>query len=298
MRRVRGFIINILSFNHPHAESLFVEGLWGFPEDRIGRNRRNWSKISLGDEALIYGEYRGVKGIWFHCRIVDKFESREPVRYWVRDPTGYPYQIRLEPIFPVNRFKRDALDRIEPVRKDELASLGIGYFRQRADRWSLIVFSENERYDYSIFSQILELFRNRNESLELERPNHENLKRIIYQIGDLQNRFPATEFPLENRRIDVVWRRTSRSVPYVAFEIQLGGNIFEALTKLKHAYDIWNAIPVLITTEDQVAEARRWIEGSFHEIKDVFRILTWRKIVEFYRAKRKVREFERMIGLL
>jgi len=290
-------LINILSFTHPHTESLFKEGLWGFPEDKLGINKKKWDKLEVGNEVLVYGEFRGVKGVWMLCLIEDKKENREPVRYWVQNPTGYPWQVKLRPIFPIDEFSRDKLETVEPVVKDELQLLGIKMFRQKADRWSLLLFGEGETYERSYFDKILSEFRSRNERLKLDRPDHDLVKRIIYQIGKIQNRFPEVEYQIENRKIDVVWRKTPKSVPSVAFEVQFGGNIFEALSKLKHAFDLWNAIPVLITTKEQFDDAKRWVEGSFHEMKDVFRILTWKDVEEYYEVKQRIKEFERMIKL-
>ena len=56
-------IINILSFSHPHVESLFKEGLWGFPHDKLGVNRRRWDRLKPGVPVLIYGEYNMVRGM-------------------------------------------------------------------------------------------------------------------------------------------------------------------------------------------------------------------------------------------
>jgi len=144
---------------------------------------------------------------------------------------------------------------------------------------------------------VLDEFTVRNRLIKVGRPNHEEIKEVIYQIGSIQGRYPEKEYLIENRRIDVVWRRTPRSVPSVAFEIQLGGNLYEALSKLKHAYDLWNSIPVLITTREQTEEARRWIEGSFHEVKDVFRVISWEKIKDYYDIKRKAKEIEMELGI-
>jgi len=55
-------IVNILSFSQEHTESLFSEGLWSFPDDKAGMNKRNWERLQVGSEILLYGEYRGVKG--------------------------------------------------------------------------------------------------------------------------------------------------------------------------------------------------------------------------------------------
>ena len=260
-------IVNVLSFNHVHAESLFSEGLWGFPDDSTGSNKRKWMKLEVGDNILIYGEYRGVRGIWMLCTLLEKREHREPVKYWRLNPTGYPWQIRLNPIFPIDKFQRERLDVIEPVRKDELASLGIKIFRQKYDRWSIMLIDDSVPEQFNAVRKAADLLRSRNEKIVVQKPDHDLIKKIIYQIGEIQNRFPATEYVIENKRIDVIWRRTPKSMPSVVFEVQIGGNIFEALSKLKHAFDLWNSIPVLVTTSDQIEDAKRWIEGSFHELK-------------------------------
>ncbi|MCS7145308.1 MAG: hypothetical protein RMJ28_06825 [Nitrososphaerota archaeon] len=293
-----GAIVNVISFNHPHIKSLVSEGLWGFPDDKPGSNKRRWEKLRRGDNILLYGEYRAVKGIWFLCELIDKRENRSPVNYWIQNPAGYPWQITIRPLFPTNKFNLSVLDSLDPIRKDELSQIGIKTFNQKLDRWSLLVFDRQEKYSYDLFQTILTEFKMRNEKIKPVRPDHETIKKIIYQVGVIQNRFPQTEYNLENRHIDVVWRRTPKSVPCTAFEIQIGGNIFEALAKLKHAFDIWNAIPVLITTDEQIEEAKKWVEGSFHELREAFRILTLQDVLEYYNMKQRAKEFERRIGLL
>jgi len=290
-------IVNVLSFNHVHAESIFSEGLWGFPDDKVGSNKRKWMRLEIGDNILLYGEYRGVKGVWILCTLLNKREYRESVKYWRQNPTGYPWQIRLKPVFPIDKFERERLEVIEPVRRDELASLGIKIFHQKYDRWSVILVDKEAPDYYKIVEYIIELLRTRNEKIIIQKPDHDLIKKIIYQIGEIQNRFPATEYTIENKRIDVIWRRTPKSMPSVAFEVQIGGNIFEALSKLKHAFDLWNSIPVLVTTTEQIEEARRWIEGSFHELEHVFRILSWQDVTQFYEVKQKAKEFEKKLGI-
>jgi hypothetical protein len=290
-------IVNISSFTHEHAESLFAEGLWGFPDDKLKNNKRRWEKLNVGDNVLLYGEYKGVRGIWFLCNLKEKREYHEPIKYWKKNPTGYPWQIKLVPIFPLNKFDKKSLDELTPLTKDDLKSLGIKIFKQKYDRWSVMVYDENDP-QYPLVIKAIENFKNRNTKIILEKPDHEKLKQIIYQIGELQNRYPDTEFPIEDRKLDVIWRKIPRGVPNVVFEIQIGGNLFEALSKLKHANDLWNSIPVLITTEEQIQEAKNWIEGSFHEIRDTFRILSWKDIKDLYEAKHKIKEFERKLGII
>lgn len=293
-----GTVVNIVGFNHPHIKSLVKEGLWGFPDDKTGSNKRKWERLKVSDRVLLYGEYRAVKGIWFLCELIGKRESHNPVGYWVQNPTGYPWQIILRPIFPIDKFDLDKLDIIDPIRKDELSQMGVKIFNQKVDRWSLLIFGNKEKYSYELFEKILKEFQVRSEKIKPVMLDHDSVKKIIYQIGVIQNRFPETEYRLENRYIDVVWRRTPKSAPCTAFEVQIGGNIFEALTKLKHAFDIWNAIPVLITTNEQLDEAKKWIEGSFHELREVFRVMSLQDALTYYDVKQKAKEFEKKLGIL
>lgn len=300
---VAAALVNVLSFSHHHALSLFSEGLWGFPDDKLGINKKKWMLLEVGSEVLLYGEYKGDKGVWLLCRVIEKFESRSPVSYWIKNPTGYPWQIRLKVTSPYEKFSLDTLDKIRILRREELVPLfGVRIFRAKTDKWSLILFGDERKqyisYDYKIFEKMKDELNVRNKEISLDKPDHEKIKEIIYQIGLIQNRFPQKEYPLENKRLDIVWRKTERSVPSMVFEVQFGGNLFESLSKLKHAYDLWNSIPVLVTTSQQIEDAKRWIEGSFHELKNVFRIISWEEIREYYEEKRKIKEFETRLRLL
>jgi hypothetical protein len=197
----------------------------------------------------------------------------------------------------------NTLGEVKPVGREELFSVfGINIFRAWSDRWSLLVFGDaKERgitYQYDPFRALQDEFLARNKVIKIEgKPDHDKVKELIYQIGVIQNKNPDMEYSIDGKRLDVVWRRTSKSVPSVAFEVQFGGNIFEALTKLKHAFDLWNSIPVLITTESQIDEAKQWLEGSFHELKDVFRIIGWDEIAKYYKLKHEIKNLEIKLGI-
>jgi hypothetical protein len=154
-------IVNIISFTHPHAESLFAEGLWGFPDDKLKNNKRNWEKLNVGDNVLLYGEYKGIKGIWFLCNLKEKREYHEPIKYWNKNPTGYPWQIKLVPVFPLNKFDKKLLNEVVPLTKDDLKSLGINIFKQKYDRWSVRVYDTNNQ-QYPLISKAIEIFKNIN----------------------------------------------------------------------------------------------------------------------------------------
>ncbi|MCD6514086.1 MAG: hypothetical protein J7L07_04105, partial [Candidatus Odinarchaeota archaeon] len=276
-------IINILSFSHPHIISIKKEELWGFPPTRVTINR--WNALEVGSTVFLYGEHNGIKGLWVLAEVVKKFESREPVKYWVQNPTGYPYQIKIRLLEPKSL---DDLDKITPVKRDELISL-FGVKILKTERFSIITFGPPKKpgitYSSQKFQEILNHFHSLNVRRVPERPEHDKVKEMIYQMGIIQGKFAEKECQIDNKRIDVVWKKTPISVPYIAFEIQFGGNLYEALVKLKHAYDLWNSIPVLVTDRRQIEEAKKWISGSFHEIKDAFKVLSWEDIKELYSSK-------------
>lgn len=300
---MKGILINMLSFSHPHVESLFSEGLWGFPDDARGINRSKHSCIETGTPVLVYGEFSGKRGVWLFGEISERFESHDPVQYWVQKPAGYPLQIRIASKFPSEKLSLNVLADVASVGREELSAVfGIGVFKARADRWSLLVFGDVKQrgitYRYDIFKALLDEFHARNQVVKIQKkPGHNLVKELIYQIGVIQKRNPEKEYMIDGKRLDVVWRRTVRSVPSVAFEVQFGGNIFEALAKLKHAFDLWNAIPVLITTEIQIDEAKHWIEGSFHELQGIFRIIAWNEINKYYKLKHELKSFETRLGI-
>jgi hypothetical protein len=102
----------------------------------------------------------------------------------------------------------------------------------------------------------------------------------------------------DGRKLDVIWRKTTASVPNWAFEVQLGGNVTEALSKVKHAWDIYNSIPIIVTTESQLDVVNKLLEGSFHEIKEIIRVTTLEEIKKFYDIKIKLRNMKNKLRII
>jgi len=128
---------------------------------------------------------------------------------------------------------------------------------------------------------------------------HDKLKEKILELGKIEGYIVEKEykFPDIDERLDVVWRRVAASVPTYVFEIQIGGNLHQALAKLKHAYDIWNSNIFLITTKDSVEKVQKLLSGSFHEIKDRIKILTVEQINEVYELQIKDHKLKKQLGL-
>jgi predicted RNA-binding protein len=123
-----------------------------------------------------------------------------------------------------------------------------------------------------------------------EFPKHNEIRDMIMEIGRLEGKIAEVEYPIDNLRIDAVWKTITSGIPKWAFEVQMGGNFYEALTKLKHAWDKWNSKPVLVTTNPYIAQAKSLLEGSFHEMKEDAKIVNWEKIIkEAHQIKSEIR---------
>jgi predicted RNA-binding protein len=133
----------------------------------------------------------------------------------------------------------------------------------------------------------------------IEQPelSHNQLREMIRDIGLRENRIAETEYPIDSYRLDVIWKRIKTGTPSHVFEVQIGGNLEQALTKLKHAWDKWNSIPYLVTTDEDAAKARSLLEGSFHEMAHVAKVIDWRDIARLYELTNQAYELRSRIGL-
>jgi len=127
---------------------------------------------------------------------------------------------------------------------------------------------------------------------------HRLIQDLLFEIGNLNRLVCEKEYPMESERLDVVWRRVERSVPTYAFEIQVGGDIYHALGKLKHAHDLWNSNIFLVASETDKESVSQLMAGTFHEIEKVLRTLSPEVVRELHDKKRKWVDLERAVGLL
>jgi hypothetical protein len=283
-----GSIINVLDFSHPHVKSIFEEGLWGFPDNRTNRNR--WELLKEGCTILIYGNYNHNKGVYLRGTLIEKFERREPVDYWKLNKTGYPLQIRIK--------VEGRLEEAIPVLKEELANEGVKLCKVPYDRWSLIVFGNfaGATYSSDVFERVLGLYDARNRKIKLK-ADHDTIEELIYKIGLLQGKISQKEVQIDNYKLDVAWRRIPRADPYIVFEVHIHGNLEEALTKLKHARDMWNSKPILVTRADIVKKALEVASGAFHEIYDELKIVPIDEIIDLYKKKEEYKYAESRLGI-
>jgi len=116
---------------------------------------------------------------------------------------------------------------------------------------------------------------------------HPKICNMIIRLGELEDYIVEGEVPVNGERLDVTWRRKLRKFPDIAFEVQLKGNLFQALTKLKEAWDLWRCISILVTTGEYEEDAKRWLPKAFHEMDEDARIVRWETISQWLEAAEK-----------
>jgi len=128
-------------------------------------------------------------------------------------------------------------------------------------------------------------------------PSHDELKHRLVEIGQLQGYLADEEYVFDTGRLDVVWRRVERSVPTYVFEVQVGGDVYHALGKLKHAYDLWNSHIFIVASQADRNRVENLLSGTFHEISNRIRFIELLKVEELYKRKKAYLEFEKALGI-
>ena len=127
--------------------------------------------------------------------------------------------------------------------------------------------------------------------------SHDNIQDRLIKIGQLQNYIAEKEYPFDTGKLDVVWRRVTNSVPTYVFEIQIGGDIYHALGKLKHAFDLWNSHIFFVASGKDYAKANELLSGTFHEINERIKYIELEKVEELYKRKKAYFDLEKGLGI-
>ncbi len=76
-------------------------------------------------------------------------------------------------------------------------------------------------------------------------------------------------------------RRIARCARSLTALRLLARDVYEAFTKLKHAYDAWNSHHLYLVTNEDYREQAEWLlTGAFHQIRHDTRVVHWRKFAE------------------
>jgi predicted RNA-binding protein len=271
-------------------------GIWGVKE----RLKGLWLGLQKGDVVIFYAT-SPIKGIIGFGRIRDKFVQDKPL--WPDEEEQrkvlYPYRFDfdVEYCLPSDRWEEDRISGRD---------LGLG----RPDIGAGLNALANPLIQKRIQDAIANKFGRKlfeQSQIQLQQAistepepslDHSKLQELVFEIGRLNRFISEKEYNMERERLDVVWRRVEKSVPTYVFEVQVGGDIYHALGKLKHAFDLWNSNIFIVLSKSDAQKADALLSGTFHEIQPRVKKIFIEEVWELYQQKRKWQDLERKLGLL
>jgi len=130
----------------------------------------------------------------------------------------------------------------------------------------------------------------------IEELTHNQIRDIIRELGELKGRYAEVEYPIDNRRLDVVWKELPGGSPSEVFEVQIGGNIFGALVKLRYARALWPGAKLFLVVREEAIERAESEARRLPEIADILHIINCEDVIKLHRLWRQVRELENRCG--
>lgn len=273
-------------------------GIWGLKASQ----RHYWERLTENTDVVFFYSTLPVGGVVGYGLIRTKLQQRSPL--W------HDELIRNEIIWPL-RFEFDVLSCLAPnhwenqrvVLPELKARVRGGFQALEGALAEEIMRALPEAIPENLVLTAPVGLRARlplvgREPSVLPTDPHDRTQALLVEIGRLQRYLADSEYPLENRRVDVVWRRVQRSVPSYVFEVQVAGNITEALGKLKRAFDLWNSNIFLVGKQEHRGPFNELVQGTFHEVQNRLQFIESNQIEELHQRKRAYREFEGQLGIL
>ena len=263
-----------------HWRVAFENGnIWGLQSTKA----QWWDRLSEGD-GLIFYVTRPVGGAIGLGKVRTKFKQNEPL---------WPREVEAKRVIWPLRFEFDVDFCLRPEDwKDR--RLEIDALRAIVQAGFQPLKTKSAEAALQAFAPLLE------HTPQDAGPTdnlHEELKRKLVEMGKIQKFLAEPEYPMEGTRLDVVWRRVEKSVPTYVFEVQVGGDIYHALAKLKHAYDLWNSRIFLVAAGQEKPKFDSLMSGTFHEIRERLRFVEIIKMEDLYARKKAYRELEETLGI-
>ena len=250
---------------------------WGLKSK--GPQAANWKQVEIGD-ILIFYAVSPVKGIIGYGVVQQKLKQDTPL--WPEEIAKHEVIWPLRLIFEVRYCLSPDRWAEDKVINDPVSFRAKMGFREISK---------------TLATEVLAPFRPVTASVQPEQSVHSELVDSLLEIGRLQSYLTQKEYPMGKARLDAVWRRVQRSVPNFVFEVQVGGNLYQALAKLKHAHDIWNSNIYLVLLDSSKKQLDELLSGTFHEIRDRLRIIDEATVKRLVNLKKEIREIESRLGL-
>jgi len=257
-------------------------GIWGLKA--TARQTALWENLSQGDHILFYAT-SPVGGLIGYGMVRTKFKQDKPL---------WPQEVEEDKIIWPHRFEFDVRYCL-PQDKWKTHKI-ISDVAKTVARGGFQVIDEEFAND------IVNAFAPKPPAPEVIKKVekislHDEIKAKLLEIGRLQKFIAEEEYDMDGGKLDVVWRRVERAVPAYVFEVQIGGDLYHAVGKLKHAHDIWNSNIFLVVAEGDVRKAWELLTGMFHEIRDKIKLIEAGKIEELFERKKSYRDFEAELGI-
>ncbi|KPL20022.1 MAG: hypothetical protein AMJ92_00855 [candidate division Zixibacteria bacterium SM23_81] len=270
--------------------------IWGLKVSQ----QRLWEGLQENDVLLFYAT-NPVSGIIGYGRVRTKFRQNQPL--WPQEikenriiwPLRFEFDVDY--CLPPDKWKARRLDTKDLFVRAGFQLLDLERAEQLISTISNLVAAIPPSKP-SMTRESAEEYSPPDEKPEEVLPNHNTVQEALVEIGRLQSFIAESEYPFDFGRLDVVWRRVEKSVPTYVYEIQMSGNLYQALTKLKHAYDLWNSHVFFVSPQKQLNTARHLLDGSFHEVRDRLKFIDCLKVEELLVRKRSYSELERELGIL
>jgi len=275
-------------------ETAFEEGnIWGLKEAQ----RRLWDSLNENDTLLFYVT-QPVGGIIGYGVLRTKFRQNRPL--WPQElrehkliwPLRFEFDVKL--CLPPDKWCTNKLvsKQLWPRAGFQLVSQDVG----RELISSLRKYSTRLAEASSIAETPHEFVTTTKNSEEVP-SSHDKIKKALVEIGKMQHLIAEPEYSFDIGRLDVVWRKVQLSVPTYVFEVHVGGDIYHALAKLKHAFDLWNSNIYLVAPQADITKATNLLSGTFHEISSQIRFIESDKVEELFKRKRAYFDFEKELGI-
>ena len=266
--------------------------IWGLKDFR--ELAALWNLLAEGDKILLYvsNPISGIVGIG---KVTTKFKQTNPL---------WPEELKQGSVIWPLRFEYE----IEYCASPELWATR-AYKETNLQLITRMVF---QCVPPSVSTAVRRHFDLPDESTKADKPaqvvagsqgespvsSHEDVKEQLTRIGQIQGFLAEKEYAIEGNRLDVVWRRVEKSVPTYAFEVQLGGDIYHALIKLKRAYELWNSRIFLAGTLAGRPKFEELTSGTFYEIRNRVRYLEFGAVAELYKRKSDYKDLETRMGII
>ena|GEM_PF-446119 len=303
-------------FNHPcwiisgnkqnFVYALKPKKIWGLTSKWLPQ----WKSLKKGDLLFFYiSDVKRIIGIG--KAVGNNTIQREPLWPDEIDDNELKYPLRfefsVEFLLDEKEWKEKGITITEFIKNHwgqgalaELLRGGVNFIRYK-ELLDYLVAKCKEKFGYEIKKAIsaeTPIIEEKLEHLDQEKM-HSSLINLVYEIGKMNDYISLKEFSFDKLRFDCVWKRVDRGSPVCVFEVQVGGDLYRALAKLKHAYDLWNTkIFLIIGSDADRNQANKLLDGTFHEIKDEIQIRSSEDIFELFKRKKSWRDFEEKLGIL